>query len=445
MKKGFYLGLILLLIFNASMISYAYYTEEAKCYFEEDLVCYDLALNQYLIEPDAKVVVQVVNEELKEAYQALWAKHHPEAMDVVSFVVDEAADIVLLDLHQAAVYSENLFQIDFRLRAHLLKDIAPELNYGALYYLPMHGKGFAFMSNISALEAMGYPYIDENNDFLHDQFEAFEAIFEAQGGFNPYFYQWGLSLQEPYAFYPYFTTYGWKLFPEYQGYEPGFHEPSFLEALRFIQMFSSYAWLPQEDQSAEAYQWDFDVMLEQDRFLFTQVAEFMYLDEYDEQHGSEWIISRFPAVEGQAPLQPFLYEVVGYALHASVEFPSAAHEVMRVMMGVEGLQAYVTHTQEALLRSKVILDQLVFDHPFTQQFAYAHIYARSEPLIALNNAPTTVAFRLYYDIDIMSVIRRLWNQEISPEQAQIEIAFASDAWLNNHALWNQKETPHDQE
>ena len=445
MKKGFYLGLVSLLIFNASMISYAYYTEEAKCYFEADLVCYDLALNQYLIEPEAQVRVQVLNEAHQEAYQALWAAYHPDAVDVVEFVVDEDADIVLLDLHQAAMSIEDLFPMDFRLKAHLLKDIAPELNYEALFFIPMHGKGFALLSNLSALEAMGFDFVDENQDFLHDQFETFEAIFAAQENFDTYFYQWGLSLQEPYAFYPYFTAYGWSLFPQHQGYEPGFHEPSFLEALRFIQTLATYPWLPQEDQRAAAHQWDFDAMLEQDRFLFTQVAEFMFLDEHHQQHTSEWVISRFPAIEGQTPLQPFLYEVMGYALNASAEFPSAAHEVLRVMMGIEGLQAYVTHSQQALLRPKVILDQIVFEHPFTQQFAYAHQYARSEPLIALSNTPTTVAFRLYFDMDIMAIIRRLWDQEISPEQAQIEIAFASDAWLNNHASWNQKESLHDQE
>ncbi len=443
MKKGFYLGLSILLILNASMISYAHYTEEAKCYFEEDLVCYDLALNQYLIEPEAQVTVQVANLELAEAYQVLWNGIHPEASLQVQFVLDDTADIVLRELHQAAVQKDQLFPIDFRLRANLLNDIAPELNYDSLYFIPMHGHGFALISNLSYLEGLGYPYMDENNDFLHDQFESFETLLALQPELPEGIHHWALSLQEPYAFYPYFSAYGWKLFETHQGYEPGFEKEEFLQALRFIETFSEHAWLPQEDQSASQYQWDFESILESDRFLFSSVADFMFIEVYDEMNESEWVISRFPQVEGQQALQPFLYEVMGYSLNHSVMFPSLAHEVLRVLMSVEGLQAYVTHTNTPLLRTQNILDMIDFEHRFTQQFAYAHQFARSEPLIALSNTPTTVAFRLYFDIDIMRTIRKLWDKEITPEQAQIEIAYASDAWLNAYAEWNQKEDVHD--
>jgi hypothetical protein len=438
MKKGFYTILATLLFMHAVLFSYAYYTEEARCYLEIDLVCYDLDTNQYVIEPEAYIQVEVINETVQEALSLLWAQHYPDAIDQVAFVVGVSGDVTFVEIHEAAFAYDQWFPLDFRLRKQVLPDIAPELNHTQLTFLPLHGQGMALLSNLSVLEALGYPDRDDNGDFLHDDFESFEAVFklieEAPAGLTA----WGLSLDEPYAFYPYLTSHGWRLFPDALALEPGFHEPAFRDALAWIEEFSRAMGVDAADEDEPA--WNFHTLLKEDRFIFTQVAPFMYIDVFAQASERHWRISRFPSVSGQAPLQPFLYEVMGYTLRKSTLYPSLAHEVLRFLNRIDVLEAYTNATQLPILRPQAQLDQIRFDDPFTQQFSYAHLYARSEPLIALESSPTTIAFRLYFDIDLMSTLQSLWRGEISYQQAYVQIAMASDAWLNEYAPWLIKET-----
>ncbi|NTW90429.1 MAG: hypothetical protein HGA35_00505, partial [Erysipelotrichaceae bacterium] len=37
--------------------------------------------------------------------------------------------------------------------------------------------------------------------------------------------------------------------------------------------------------------------------------------------------------------------------------------------------------------------------------------------------------QLFYNIDLEKTIQRLWNKEITVEEAQIEIALKSDDWI----------------
>ena len=419
---------------NAMMLTYAYYTEEAQCYFEEDRICFDLETNQYRLEPEAFIRVQVPNQALQTMYTELWAQMHPEAIHQVEFVIGQEADLRYVEIHEAAFEFDQWQALDFRLGNSLLPTIASELNYTHLTYIPISGQGMALLSNLTTLEALGYPYVDENGDFTHDHFENFEAIEELQDLFPSALTPWGLSLQEPYAFYPYLTSHGWQLFPNAQGYDPGFHEETFLKALQWLENLSRLN-ANAQGNAEDVFGWNFQNLLEQDSFIFMQVAPFMFVEIFDEMHDSQWHISRFPSVENQAPMVPFLYDVYGYTLDQSSLYPSLAHEVLRMITQPVGLEAYTNVTQRPILRPASILNQINFSNPITQQFSYAHTSARSEPLIALDNSPTTVAFRLYFEINLMDTIQALWKGTITPEQAQIEIAMAADAWLNEYAVW----------
>jgi len=41
--------------------------------------------------------------------------------------------------------------------------------------------------------------------------------------------------------------------------------------------------------------------------------------------------------------------------------------------------------------------------------------------------------QVFYEIDFENTIQKLWNKEISIQEAQIEIALKSDEWIMRHS------------
>ena len=161
----------------------------------------------------------------------------------------------------------------------------------------------------------------------------------------------------------------------------------------------------------------------------------MYLNEWDGKHASEWVVSVFPKAEESStePLRPLLHDIKGYVLSKDVQYPSLAHEVMSFLSKADALQVYVdTHTDIPLANLDV-LSAIEFKDERSKQFAYAYQASITEPLIAIQDYPQHLAFALYYDIDVMEVVRRLWNKELTPREAQIEFAILSDQWVNAHS------------
>ena len=160
----------------------------------------------------------------------------------------------------------------------------------------------------------------------------------------------------------------------------------------------------------------------------------MFYEEMDMRHESEWVISAFPKAyeSSDTSLSPLLTNVFGYSIDANTLYPSAAHELMRIMYSVDGLQKKIDTDKDVLLVNKDILDQLNFNSEHKKQFAYAFLTSQSEPLIAVEDYPSERAIRLYYEIDLEQTIRKLWNKEINVQEAQIEIALKSDDWIMQH-------------
>jgi len=124
-----------------------------------------------------------------------------------------------------------------------------------------------------------------------------------------------------------------------------------------------------------------------------------------------------------------LTEVLGYSINNTTLYPSAAHELIRLMYSLDGLQEKVNNDGRILLSDKETLDGINFINTTQKQFAYAFLESESEPLSAVEDYPNLLAIRLFYEIDLESSIQRLWNKEITVEEAQIEIASKSDQWI----------------
>lgn len=437
MKRSLLFGLSGLLLMNGLILGTAAYSDATTCREDEATVCYDRSQKAYHIEADAHLSVQVPTQAFGDALLNLWATAHPDRPDVLKVVLsdeDPTADIVYLSQDQAAFESGSWLVLDDRLNETLLAGVSPELNLDGLTYLPMAGEGFAFVTNLTALQALGADVTDADKDNLPDAFDTFDKIIAAQKNWPGDKRKLVLSLDEPFAFYPFLSASGWQLFESYDAYAPGFETEAFLDSLRFIKTLSAEDWSPAEDNTAASYGWDFSQSLSADDFIFNLASSWMFLESYQADSGSAWAVSHFPAKDADSdPLTPFLSAVRGYAVRNTTAFPSAATEVLRLIRTSEGLQAFVDTTAEIPLAKQDTLESLTFNQPFRGQFALAFSQSRSEPLIGLANDPDTPALSLYLEIDLMGALRELWDGSITPEEAQIRIAQASDAWLYQHS------------
>lgn len=408
-----------------------------KCDLEEDLVCYNDELERYEFEEGASLTVEVDNAEYGIALVELWNTTYPDHKDkLMTLLVDEegAKDIHYVSSHEAALQYDQLYAFN-ELEFNRPSQISSELNVEGNRFLAYTGDGFVFLTNKTKLEELGYPWVDANNNYLHDEFESFEQILAQSETLTQSPNSLVLALNDRFSFYPYLTAYGWHLFDSYSSFEPGFEKEELLNALTFIERLSSVNWEQSESNLAEDYVWDYPLVLSNDQFIFSQASSFMYLNEWDGKHASEWVVSMFPKVDETSTevLSPLLHDVKGYVLNKDVQYPSFAHEVMSFLSKVDALQAYVDTHEDIPLANLELINEIEFKDERSKQFAMAYQASISEPLIAIQDTPQHLAFALYYDIDVMEVIRRLWNKELSPREAQIELALLSDQWVNAHS------------
>jgi arabinogalactan oligomer / maltooligosaccharide transport system substrate-binding protein len=402
------------------------------CNLDLDKVCFDEELKQYQIEENALLTIVVNDLEYGDALVRLWSQIHPEANAITYVLESEASnnDLMYLSQNDAALVYASLYLLDTNF-INNVPHLSAELNLAGNTFLPLIGEGFAFITNKTELERLTGTWVDSNNNNLHDSYESYESIINDHMNWGTDKRKLVLSLNEPFTLYPFLTSNGWRIYEDYSSYYPGFEKESFLESLRFIELLSSVNWNQTESNLASNYTWEYPNVLFDDSFLFSQVATWMFVEEMDLKHESEWVISAFPkALEtSKDALQTMLTRVEGYSINKDTLYPSAAHELLRIIYSTEGLQAKLTHGNGVVLSNKENLDLLSFRNDIDKQFAYAFLESQSEPLLAVEDYPSHLAIRLFYEIDLESTIQRLWDKEITVDEAQIEIALKSDAWI----------------
>jgi arabinogalactan oligomer/maltooligosaccharide transport system substrate-binding protein len=360
------------------------------CSLDLDKVCFDKELGQYQIEEDAILTIVVENAAYGDAISWLWSELHPEANGITYILESDESysDLLYLSQNDAALAHESLYFLDSNI-IYYVPNLSADLNLAGNTFLPLIGEGFAFITNKTELERIVGPWVDENNNNLHDTLESYESIINNHMNWETDKRKLVLSLNEPFTLYPFMTSNGWRIYEDYTSYYPGFEKESFLESLRFIELLSSVNWNKTESNLASDYTWDFPNVLYDDSFLFSQVASWMYVEEMDLKHESEWLISAFPkALESSKnELQTMLTRVEGYSLNKNSLYPSAAHELLRIMYSHDGLQAKLNHGKGVLLSNKENLDLLSFRNDTNKQFSYAFLESQSEPLLAVEDYP----------------------------------------------------------
>lgn len=417
-------------------------TSTKTCVPDGTKVCFDKTNQTYRIEDGAKIVVEVPTKEYGDRLVERFNAAHAETSELLFYVVRNASSDITPDLrfmtqNEAALNYASLVVLDESmndlLSNNLQWDKSEEVNLEGLRFVPMSATGFTFIYDETVLTDLGVNLEDVDADGLPDAIDTVDEItavaakYLAQDAKRTYTSVFPLAFNEALSFYPFLTAGGWEIFPEDIATEPGFETPEFLEALTLIEKLGASSIVAQRPVDPVKLVWQFDQVLSGKEFLFSLASEWMYVEAYENRTKHNVRYARFPALEDQI-LTP-LVSVEGYVIQ-NTAFPSAAHEVLRVIREVESLNAFAATVKKTLLVHPSLADQVTYPDVKQQELAKAYVHSRSFPLIALEGNPKVLGFTMYRQMAILPVLKRLFLQEVTAEQAQNEIVLLSIDWIS---------------
>ena len=153
----------------------------------------------------------------------------------------------------------------------------------------------------------------------------------------------------------------------------------------------------------------------------------MFYNEYEAINKANYRFSHMPSYDGNV-LSPLL-DIEGYAISAKTPYPNIANQLLKLIRSQQGLQKLIDNTDLPLMIK--IDDKL--DIEINDQNKYdmikAYAYSVEEPLIALSANTSIRAWQMYYDIDWLSVVKSLYDHDITVSEAQAQIIELANQWL----------------
>jgi len=387
-------------------------------------VCFDARKNAYKIEAHTQLKILVPTEEYGQAIVAYWDWYHPEAAGKVSYALNSdtsgTQDVLFITQEQAGQLHDSLYPMESTLEKNVDLEKVTALNYDYLNFIPMTASGFFFLVNKTRMELLGLSLDDLNKDGLIDSIDSFEKIFDLEPLWTSLDVEvLPMALNEPVSFYPFLTAGGFRLFESYDALKPGFELETFTKSLAFIQELSRINWNHSETNAADTYTWKLDEALSKDNFMFSIAGPWMSVSESDAVALSEWVISKFPSYQ-EYPLAPMV-STSGFAINKATFYPSAAHELIRILKSIKGVQLLIDTTQLVPLVNEISLPYLNFKDLHRKEMAIAYQSSVGKPLIAYPEHPEILAIELYYQMNLMSTIKQLWDKTLTLEEAQAKI------------------------
>jgi arabinogalactan oligomer/maltooligosaccharide transport system substrate-binding protein len=421
--------LILILILLGSTFTAIQAVKADDCITDGLTVCFVAHKNEFMIEAHAKLSILVPNEAYGQAVVTYWDWYHPDRSGIVTYeVMSETAgsqDVLFINQNQAGALHSKLYPLSDVLTKNVDLNKVYALNADQLTYLPVTAEGFAFVVNKTRLELLGLSIDDLNKDGLIDSVDSFEKIFALKPLWESLDVNiLPISLNEPYSFYPFLTAGGFSLYSSYDALKPGFDSESFKTGISFISALSDINWLNTETNTSDNYTWKLDDVMVNDSFIFTLAGPWMSIGTADHEAVSDWVVSKFPTYHKQE-LSPMV-KTNGFAVNAETEYPSAAHELIRILKSIKGIQILIDNTDYIPLVNDEMLKYLTFEESHDQELAKAYQSSVGEPVIAFPLNPKHLAMELVYHMKMMDIMRALWDKTITVDEAQAQIIIEAD-------------------
>lgn len=436
----------------------------AGAVFAQSRAVWDSRARQFQIEPGAKIRVGVDNDQFGAAIVELWNRLRPDARGVVEFVnfgaaggadlvtqnQGEAPDVVFIIDGEVSRNFQSFLTLDKVItdaaRSFALDPFYSGANVGNVRkFIPSAWDGMAFAWNITMMEALGLDTRDRNNDGLPDAFDTWEKIFALARQWQtarptykgkPVNIVFPMSLEEVWSGFSSLTAGGWRLFAKGDPANPGFDQKEFLAGLEFIKAASD-ARISAEVNGARtpaaSMTWRWDDALNLETAPFFMVGTWMDIKGAETKGGYDIKFGPMPTWKGKR-LAP-LVKTKGWAINGFTKFPSASHELIRILFIRDGMQAMVDSSSYIPVLRARSTNTPTYDDVNKREMSAAFAFSYPEPTVSLPANPNKRAMDGYYNINLNLELRAVWDGEKTPAQAQQTIVEAYKKWFeaNNKA------------
>lgn len=417
--------------------------------------------NKFQIEKGAKIRVGADSDQLGKAIVELWKKQHPEAPDVVEYqflgaagatdqvtaLQGEAPDVLIVIDGEVNRNEQSLLPLDAVItkgaQGFAMEPFYSGANSKTIKYVPFAYDGMAFAWNKTMLEALKLDTTDKNKDGLPDAFDTWEEIFDLSRKWQtnrptykgkPVTIVYPMCLDEVWSAYSNLTAGGWKIFPTKDPAKPGFDQDSFRAGLEFIKAASD-AMISVEVNGARtpgaSMIWRWDDALNNETAPFFLVGTWMDVNGAETKGGYDIKFGPMPTWKG-VRLSPFV-KTKGWVINGFTKYPSAAHELYRILFTKDGMQTIVDNSSYIpALKPRASNTPSYRKDPNKAEMSAAFAFNYPEPTISLPANPKKKAMDGYYGISLNLELRSVWDGEKTPAEAQARIVELYNMWYEEN-------------
>lgn len=462
MRKLLVLVLCLSIINGCSSPSQIVETIDDCEIMDGTIACFNNETKTYKIEENARVKIAGLDSELLNAIIALWDETYPQYSGLIQENEVEYSDLQALSLkaldydiiytseENAAFYLDQIGKLDEHLLSIHDHSMALDKSLEVIQqsFIPFTSDSAAFIYNKTMLNALGIDAeSDENADGMPDSIDSWEEIFliadminEKHPTYkrNQVLITFPFSLNEPYLSYFMFTSNNFRLFDNNDGLTAGFEDESFLKALEFIEEASNHVFGQTRKvenrktiytpYTADGYIYRWDRVYTAEVAPFGLVASWMDIDTYMKSLKSEIVVSPIFPTYQNTMMVPFVTNS-GFVYKQSTVNKSATFAVLDFLHSDAVYQLIVDKSNLLpYYYDDINIDFTNKTNTKNRMISYA--LSDNVPLIALPDNIYVQAFNSYLEIDIMEVVRQLWDKTITKEEAQQILVDRYKAWYN---------------
>ncbi len=430
--------------------------------FAQSKAVWDAKNRQFQIEKGAKIRLGMDNDKVGAAIVQLWDQLHPEAKGVVEYMnlgaagsadqitqlQGDAPDVVLAIDGEVSRNAQSLLPLH-KVIADAAKNFAAEpffsgANSGMqIKFIPVAYDGMTFAWNKTMMDALKLDTKDANKDGLPDAFDTWEEIFDLAKKWQtnrptykgkPVAIVYPMCLDEVWSGYSNLTAGGWEIFPKANPANPGFDQDSFRAGLEFIKAAADVMISVEVNGArtpAASMVWRWDDALNNETAPFFLVGTWMDVNGAETKGGYDIKFGPMPTWKGKR-LTPFV-KTKGWIINGFTKYPSASHELYRILYTRDGLQVMVNNSSYIpALKPKATNTPSYRDDPNKAEMAKAFVFNYPEPSIILPKNPAKKAMDGYYGIGVNLELRDIWDGKKTPAEAQANLVSLYTKWYQEN-------------
>lgn len=425
MKKTITIAMVLVLALGV-LWTIKNVTDSSQCALEDEKVCFNEELNQYMIEDDATISIQVSQQQIKEDLLVLWQSRYPKYKDALDIQVNDKTitgelienlnvDIFLVDQHAAIGGAASLYNLEIELEESLINH---ELNVNSTKYLPTFINGRFMLVDTQSMDdnnldisiTQTFESIIGNEELLHENYEViFPMMFDID------------------LMYPFLSAYGWEPFDSLEIEDSHLESQSFLDGLRFIEELGKTVWDQKNvTNNPQEFVYEYDTILLEERSPMSVAMAYVDVGLIESNQQRSYQIQAFPTINDQSLTQ--LVTTQGWVMHQEVLYPSLGHEVLRFLYSDETIQI-IANQQDLIPIYRETYNQLD-ERLISKSLALKD--SRTKPIVVLRNHPDKLLWDVFDDIDLIDVVGKVFQQQLSPEVAQQQLLEKLNEWMREY-------------